>query len=108
MSEIWRQHLIMNIETASAFHVSGLVVRFLILPLSEEQKQKSDRVGDVAMGKCWTEDGREWGIVTTSGLQFKVFEALKEKHGVEEAQTQYMRLGREAGELWVNCKRREH
>lgn len=102
----WHKRWAVSLETASATHDSGLVVRFLPLPLTPAQQQAHQR--DSAIGKCWTPDGREWGAVTTPELLQAAFEALREKHGAGNAQQMLARLGREAGEVWAHAKALEH
>lgn len=102
----WQLRWTVDVQAASATHDSGLVVRFLSLPLTEAQKQEHD--ADVAIGKCWTPDGREWGIVTAPELLEATFEALKSQHGPHNAQAMLSRFAREAGEVWVQRKTREH
>lgn len=102
----WHKRWTVDLEAASATHDSGLVARFLLLPLTEAQKQAHD--DSAAIGKCWTLDGREWGVITTPELLQATFEALKTKHGPHNAQTMLARLAREAGEVWVRNKAREH
>lgn len=102
----WHKRWSVDIEAASAAHDSGLVVRFLALPLTEERKHLHD--ADAAIGKCWTTDGREWGAVTTPVMLDGTFEALKLKHGAANAQQMIDRLAREAGEVWATAKNREH
>jgi hypothetical protein len=103
----WKRRWTVNIETASAEHDCGLIVQYLALPLTEEQKQAHDGASS-ALGKCWTDDGREWGIVTTPVLLYPLFEALKEEHGLKKAQMRIARLAREAGEVWASRKAQEH
>lgn len=102
----WHKRWTVDIEAASAIHDSGLVVRFLALPLSESQMQAHD--DDAAIGKCWTTDGREWGVVTTPALLELIFETLKSQNGLHNAQKMLVRLAREAGEVWVWNKNKEH
>lgn len=102
----WRRRWTADLLNATAAHDTGLVVRFLALPLSEEQKR--DHEADAAIGQCWTADGRQWGIVTTPDNQRAVFEALRARHGVNNAAQMVARLAREAGELWTWHKQQEH
>lgn len=102
----WHLRWTVDLLTASAAHDSGLVARFLALPMTETQLQEHDT--DAAIGKCWTPDGREWGIVTTPAMLEATFDALKSKHGPHNAQTMIARLGREAGEVWAWHKAKEH
>lgn len=74
--------------------------------LTETQLQAHE--SDAAIGKCWTPDGREWGIVTTPALLEAKFEALKLKNGPLNAQTMLAQLAREAGEVWAWHKGRGH
>ena len=97
----WHKRWAVSLEAASAVHESGLVVRFLGLPLSEAQMVAHD--ADAAIGKCWTPDGREWGIVTTPDILDATFGALKIKHGAGNAAQMIARLAREAGELWAKA-----
>jgi hypothetical protein len=102
----WHKRWTVDVEAASASHDSGLVVRFLALPLSEAQIQEHN--SDAAIGKCWTTDGREWGVITTPALWESTFENLKFKNGVHNAQSMLARLAREAGEVWAWNKNKEH
>jgi hypothetical protein len=102
----WHKRWTVDVEAASASHDSGLVVRFLALPLSEAQIQAHDC--DAAIGKCWTTDGREWGAVTTPAMLESTFENLKSKNGPHNAQSMLARLAREAGEVWAWNKNKEH
>ena len=102
----WHKRWRLDLEAASVTHDSGLVVRFLALPLTEAQPVAHDAAA--AIGKCWTTDGREWGAVTTAALLEATFEALKLRHGAGNAQQMMARLAREAGELWAKAKSREH
>ena len=102
----WHKRWSASIEAASATHDSGLVVRFLLLPLSEAQITAHEQ--DAAIGKCWTTDGREWGVVTTPALLESTCEALRAKNGAGNAQQMLARLAREAGEIWTKAKSREH
>lgn len=102
----WHKHWTVDLEAASASHDSGLVVRFWTLPLSEEQIQEHN--SDVAIGKCWTTDGREWGAVTTPALLDSTFEILKFKNGPHNAQSMLARLAREAAEAWAWSKNKKH
>lgn len=95
----WHKRWTVDVEADSASHDSGLIVRFLVLPLSESQAREHDN--DAAIGKCWTPDGCEWGVVTTPALWESVFEQLKSKNGPHNAQAMLARLAREAGEVWV-------
>lgn len=102
----WHKRWTVDLEGASATHDSGLVTRFLLLPLTEAQQQAHDT--DAAIGKCWTPDGREWGVVTTPHMLEVTFAALKAKNGPHNAQQMLARLAREAGEIWALHKAREH
>ena len=102
----WHKHWTVDIDAATATHDSGLVTRFLLLPLTESQIQAHER--DAAIGTCWTPDGREWGVVTTPELLQQTFDNLAEKNGMHNAQQMIARLSREAGEIWVRHKSKEH
>lgn len=102
----WHQHWEIDLTAGRATHRSGLVATFLLLPLSEDDEVA--HADAAVIGKCWTADGRQWGIVTTTGLLENTFEALKVAHGPHNAQAMLARFGREAGELWAWHKAREH
>jgi len=102
----WHRRWTVDLLAGNATHDTGLVVRFLALPLTEAQKREHD--SDVAIGKCWTPDGREWGVLTQGAILEETFEHLKEKNGPHNAQAMLARLAREAGDVWVWHKAREH
>jgi hypothetical protein len=102
----WHKRWTVDVEAASATHESGLIARFLLLPLTESQMQAHEE--DAAIGKCWTPDGREWGVVTTPELLQQVFDDLAEKNGRNNAHQMIARLAREAGEVWVWHKSKDH
>lgn len=102
----WHKHWTVDLVAATAAHDGGLIARFLALPLSEEQKQAHNH--DAAIGKCWTPDGREWGVVTAPEMWQATFDALKNQHGPHNALLMLVRLSREAGEVWAWYKAREH
>lgn len=95
----WHKRWAVDLKAASATHDSGLVARFIALPLTEAQALEHGT--DVAIGKCWTPDGCEWGVVTTQAAQGAVFDALTKNHGQYNAQKMLARIAREAGEVWV-------
>lgn len=97
----WHKRWAFDMENASATHENGFVAMFLELPLSEEEKRNCDAEGICAIGQCWTDDEREFGIVTTSAILNKTFDALVEQHGEGNAQKMLARLSREAGEIFV-------
>lgn len=104
----WHTRWTVDVEAASATHESGLVARFLLLPLSESQVQASETAGDTAIGKCWTPDGREWGVVAAAGNVRAVYDAMEAKNGPHNAPQMMARLAREAGELWAKHRTMDH
>lgn len=102
----WHRRWTVSLETASATHDSGLVVRFLALPLTDQSRAAHE--SESAIGKCWTTDGREWGAVTTPAILEATFATLRQRHGAGNAQKMIARLAREAGEVWAYAKNREH
>ena len=99
----WHKRWKVDIEAATAVHESGLVARFHQLPITDEKEHE----GSTAIGKCWTPDGREWGVVTTPESLQKVFGDMSKTNGERNAQQMIARLAREAGETWVWHKSRE-
>lgn len=104
----WHKRWRLDVEVASATHDTGLLVRFISLPLTEAQQDAHDAAGDAAIGKCWTNDEREWGVITHAEGMRAVFEELKKQHGAGNAQQMLARLAREAGELWTHRKNLGH
>jgi len=104
----WHKRWRLDVESASASHDTGLLVRFVALPQSEAQKVAHDAAGDAAIGQCWTTDNRLWGVVTTADCMRAVFDELKKHNGAGNAQQMLARLAREAGELWAHQKNQDH
>lgn len=92
--------------TASATHESGFAVRFITLALPGSPAQES--VDEAPLGKCVAPNGREWWIVMTPAQLQATIADLMQKHGASGAQAMMERLSREAGDLWVALKNREH
>ncbi|MDR2092308.1 MAG: hypothetical protein LBP58_03175 [Azoarcus sp.] len=104
----WHKRWTFDPDLSRATHDSGFVVQYLLLPLSEEEKTACDVEGISAVGKCWTDDRREFGIVSTRQVLLETFESFKTEHGTENARAMIARLGREAGEFFVREMRRKN
>jgi hypothetical protein len=88
----WHKNWTFDPERAQVTHTSGFVAQILSLPLAE---------GICASGKCRSNDGREYGVVTTPDVLQATFDALRETHGAGNAQKMITRLVREAGAFFL-------